>query len=116
MRDDETSLTLIFYKIKISLKRFKPTELPKLHRVLALLSAIGLKPCFSSPEHEVFMVSYYDQSLSVVHALSTFCFKRLLLQNGYKDFEIILQEGSLGDPPPKLLKPFRSVEQDGSQS
>ena len=37
---------------------------------------------FSSPEHEVLMVSYFDQSLSVVRALSTFCFKGLLLQNG----------------------------------
>ena len=36
---------------------------------------------FSSPEHEVLMVSYCDQSLSVVRALLTFCFKRLL-QNG----------------------------------
>ena len=37
---------------------------------------------FSSPEHEVLIVSYCDQSLSVVRALSTFCFKLLLLQNG----------------------------------
>ena len=37
---------------------------------------------FSSPEHEVLMVSYCDQSLSVVRALSAFCFKRFLLQNG----------------------------------
>ena len=29
----------------------------------------------SSPEHEVLMVSYCDQSLSVVRALSTLCFK-----------------------------------------
>ena len=43
------------------------------------------------------MVSYCDQSLSVVRALSTFSFK-WLLQNGWTDFEIILQEGSLGDP------------------
>ena len=64
---------------------------------------------FSSPEHEVLMVSYCDQSLSVVRALSAFCFKRLLLQNGWTDFEIILQEGSLDDPLPKLLKPFRSA-------
>ena len=71
---------------------------------------------FRSPEHEVLMVSYCDQSLSVVRALSTFCFKRLLLQNGWTDFEIILQEGSLGDPLPKLLKPFGSVEQGGRQS
>ena len=70
----------------------------------------------SLPEHEVLMVSYCDQSLSVVRALSTFCFKRYLLQNGLTDFEIILQEGFLGDPLPKLLKPFRSVEQDGRQS
>ena len=30
---------------------------------------------FSSPEHKVLMLSYCDQSLSVVCALSTFCFK-----------------------------------------
>ena len=71
---------------------------------------------FSSPEHEVLMVSYCDQSLSVVRALSTFCFKGLLLQNGWTDFEIILLEGCLGDPLPKLLKPFHSIEQDGRQS
>ena len=59
--------------------------------------------------------SYFCPS-SVVRALSTFCFKRLLLQNCWTDFEIISQEGSLGDPLPKLLKPFRSVEQDGRQS
>ena len=70
---------------------------------------------FSSSEHEVLMVSYCDQSLSVVRALSTFCFKQLLLQHGSTDFEVILQEGSLGDPLPKLLKPFRSVGQDGCQ-
>ena len=61
------------------------------------------------------MVSNCDQSLSVVRALSTFCFKQLL-QNGSMDFEIILQEGSLGDSLPKLLKTFRSVEQDSRQS
>ena len=43
-------------------------------------------------------------------------FKQLLLHNQCIDFDIILQEGSLGDPLPKLLKPFRSVEQDGHQS
>ena len=42
-------------------------------------------------------------------------FKWLLL-NQFIDFYIILQEGSLGDPLPKLLKLFRSVEQDGRQS
>ena len=46
---------------------------------------ISLADCIlliSSPDHEVLIVSYCDQSLSVVRALSTFCFKRLLLQNG----------------------------------
>ena len=32
------------------------------------------------------------------------------------DFEMILQEGFLGDPLPKLLKRFRYVEQNGGQS
>ena len=32
------------------------------------------------------------------------------------DFEIILQEFSLSDPLPKLLKWFRSAEQNGRQS
>ena len=43
-------------------------------------------------------------------------FKWLLLLNQCIDFEIILQEGSSGDPLPKLRKPFRSIEQDGGQS
>ena len=43
-------------------------------------------------------------------------FKGLLPLNECIDLEIIVQEGSLGDPLPKLLKPFRSVEQDGRQS
>ena len=43
-------------------------------------------------------------------------FKLLLLLNQCIDFEIILQEGSLDDPLPILLKPYLSVEQDGRQS
>ena len=43
-------------------------------------------------------------------------FKRLLLINQHIDFEKKLQEGSLGDPLPKLLKPFPSVEFAGHQS
>ena len=43
-------------------------------------------------------------------------FKQLLFLNQCIDFEIILQEGSLGDPLPKVLKPFCSIEQDGRQS
>ena len=41
--------------------------------------------------------------------------KRLLLLNQKMDFEIIIQECSLGDPLPKLLKQFRYVEQNGRQ-
>ena len=43
-------------------------------------------------------------------------FKWLLFLNQCIDFEIILEDGSLGDPLPKLLKLFRSIEQDGHQS
>ena len=43
-------------------------------------------------------------------------FKLFRLLNQCIDFEIILQECSLSDCLPKLLKPFRSVEQDGRQS
>ena len=42
--------------------------------------------------------------------------KRHLLLNRGMDFEIILQEYSLGDPLPKLPKWFRSAEQNGRQS
>ena len=74
------------------------------------------RPLFSSPEHEVLMVSYCDQSLSVVRALSTFALNDFSSKSTTRTFEIILQEGSLGDRLPKLLKPFRSVEQGGRQS
>ena len=40
-------------------------------------------------------------------------FKRLLLFNKWMDFEIIIPAFFLGGPVPKLLKPFRSVEQNG---
>ena len=43
-------------------------------------------------------------------------FKRLLLLSQKIDFEIIIQECSLGDPLPKLLKRFRYVEQNGRQA
>ena len=42
-------------------------------------------------------------------------FKRLLLLNQKVDFEIIIQEYFSGDPPQKLLKEFRCVEQNGRQ-
>ena len=43
-------------------------------------------------------------------------FKRLFLINQWTDFKISTHECSLGDPLRKLLKPFRSDEQDGRQS
>ena len=42
-------------------------------------------------------------------------FKRLLLLNQKMDFEMMIQECFLGDPLPKLLKPFRYFEQNGPQ-
>ena len=43
-------------------------------------------------------------------------FKRLRLLKQCIDFEIIIQECSLGDCPPKLLKPFCYIEQDGPRA
>ena len=43
-------------------------------------------------------------------------FKRLLCLNQFMDFAILAQDGSLSDPLPKFLKPFRSVEQDDRHS
>ena len=40
-------------------------------------------------------------------------FKRLLLLNQFIDFEIMIQECSLGDCLPKLLKPSASLKQHG---
>ena len=42
--------------------------------------------------------------------IETKTFKRLLLLNQWMDFEIISHECSLGNPLPKLLKPFCSSE------
>ena len=43
-------------------------------------------------------------------------FEQLLLLNQKMDFEIMIQECFLGVRLPKLLKPFRFVEEDGHQS
>ena len=40
-------------------------------------------------------------------------FKQLLLLNQWTDFEIISQEGSFRNYLLKLLKLFRTIEQDG---
>ena len=72
-------------------------------------------PIFSSSEPKA-KGEFCDRSSSIVHHLSVnFLFKRHLL-NLWMDFEIILQECSLGDPLPKLPKRFRSAKQNGRQS
>ena len=43
-------------------------------------------------------------------------FKRLFLLNQKMDFKIIIQECFLDDYLPKLLKPFRYVEQNGPRA
>ena len=43
-------------------------------------------------------------------------FKRFLCLNQWMDFKTVIQEYSLGDPLPKLLKPVGSIEQNGHQS
>ena len=43
-------------------------------------------------------------------------FKQHLLQGQWADFKIVLKKCSLDDPLPKLLKWFRSAEQNGRQS
>ena len=42
-------------------------------------------------------------------------FKNLLVPNHWTDFNIILQKCSLGDPVPRLFKPFGFVKKHGRQ-
>ena len=42
-------------------------------------------------------------------------FKNLLVRNHWTDFHIILQKCSLGDPLPRLFKPFGFVKKHGRQ-
>ena len=42
-------------------------------------------------------------------------FKNLLVRNQWTDFNIILQKCSLGDPLPRLFKPFGFVKKHGCQ-
>ena len=66
-------------------------------------------------------VNYCDQYLSVAPPSISLSVRQLFLQttsllDQWTDFKIILQKCSLGDPLPKLLKSFRSTEQNGNQS
>ena len=74
---------------------------------------------FSSPEHKVLKVSYCDQPVSVVRRQSCVVnnsFKAHLLLNYWTNFKIISHKCSPEAPLPKLLKWFRSAEQNGRQS
>ena len=72
---------------------------------------------FLAHQSQRLKVSFCDWSWCVVHRPSVnFLFKRRLLLTQGMDFEINLQECSLGDPLPKLPKWFRSAKQNGHQS
>ena len=74
---------------------------------------------FSSPEHKVLKVSYCDHPVSGVSRPSCVVnnsFKAHLLLNYWTNFKIISQKCSPEAPLPKLLKWFRSAEQNGRQS
>ena len=86
----------------------------------------GNMPIFSSPEHKVLKVSYCDHPVSGVRRQSSVVccpscvvnnsFKAHLLLNYWTNFKIILHKCSPETPLPKLLKWFRSAEQNGHQS
>ena len=74
---------------------------------------------FSSPEHKVLKVSYCDHPVSGVRRPSCVVnnsFKAHLLLNYWTNFKIISHKCSPEAPLPKLLKWFRSAEQNGCQS
>ena len=78
-----------------------------------------LIPFFSSPEHKVLKVSYCDHPVSGVRRPSCVVnnsFKAHLLLNYWTNFKIISHKCSPEAPLPKLLKWFRSAEQNGRQS
>ena len=79
---------------------------------------------FSAHLSQRLEVSFCDRSSSVVRRPLSIVrlpsvnnlLKRHFLLNWWMDFEIILQEYSLGDPLPKLPKWFRSAKENGRQS
>ena len=88
--------------------------------------ALGETSVFSSPEHKVLKVSYCDHPVSGVRRQSSVVrrpscvvnnsFKAHLLRNYWTNFKIISHKCSPEAPLPKLLKWFRSAEQNGRQS
>ena len=71
---------------------------------------------FSSPEHEVLMVSFCDRSMSVVRRPSCIVhnfFKHLLLLNHWANLDETWQGCSLGEALPKLFKRLNSSHNSG---
>ena len=94
----------------------------KKYRIFSLVT----NTIFSSPEHKVLKVSYCDHPVSGVRRQSSVVrrpscvvnnsFKAHLLLNYWTNFKIISHKCSPEAPLPKLLKWFRSAEQNGRQS
>ena len=74
----------------------------KRRKMVSLFSSF-LQHIFSSPEHEVLMVSFCDRPMSVVHNF----FKHLLL-NHRANLDETWQGCSLGESLPKLFKRLNS--------
>ena len=71
---------------------------------------------FSSPEHELLMVSFCDRSMSVVRRASSVVhnfFKHLLLLNHWANLDETWQGCSLGEALPKLFKRLNSSHNSG---
>ena len=71
---------------------------------------------FSSPEHEVLMVSFRDRPMSVVRRPSSVVhnfFKHLLLLNHKGNLDETWQGCSLGEALPKLFKRLNSSHKSG---
>ena len=64
---------------------------------------------FSSPEHNVLIVSFCDRPMSVVHNF----FKHLLLLNHWANLAETWQGCSLGEALPKLFKRLNSTHNSG---
>ena len=64
---------MLYVRITICFLDLQGTSLLTFYCTLLNSETLGnMLMIFSSPEHEVLMVSYCDQSLSVVRALATF--------------------------------------------
>ena len=71
---------------------------------------------FSSPEHEVLMVSFCDRPMSVIRLASSIfhnLFKHLLLLNHWASLDETWQGCSLGEAVPKLFKRLNSSHKSG---